>query len=366
MASIIQLGPKSFRVQIRKQGHSVTKTFKTKTAAERFGLQTELAIEAGTFDAKRYKLTDVIDAFRQFRSKSSRPISTGSTEHTMLNHLDEGLGQFYVDALTPQRLITWAATRIDDGAGPVTIGMEVSKMGTVLLHGGSWLNHPFPEIVKTARPLLAASGLVSGSKARDRRPTADEFAQLLKTADPVMHDMILIAVLTAMRRGEIVRVRFDDIDTERRLLLIRDRKNPRQTKGNHMLLPLRHGDPLGDPLQILLRQPRVNELIFPQSPEWVSDTFRALCQKLKIEDLFFHDLRHEAASRLFEMGWSIPEAAMVTGHKKWEHLKRYTNLRPESLSSPSFAPHQGTQRSPGSRPSAGPDQQPLESETDPR
>ncbi|QNH26206.1 tyrosine-type recombinase/integrase [Xanthomonas theicola] len=55
------------------------------------------------------------------------------------------------------------------------------------------------------------------------------------------------------------------------------------------------------------------------------------CRSLQIEDLHFHDLRHEGASRLFEQGYDIPEVAIVTGHRDWKSLKRYTNLAPESL-----------------------------------
>ena len=59
--------------------------------------------------------------------------------------------------------------------------------------------------------------------------------------------------------------------------------------------------------------------------------FRRACQELNIEDLHFHDLRHEGTSRLFEAGFTIEQVAMVTGHKDWKMLRRYTHLRPEQL-----------------------------------
>ncbi|MBL4821255.1 MAG: tyrosine-type recombinase/integrase, partial [Gammaproteobacteria bacterium] len=52
---------------------------------------------------------------------------------------------------------------------------------------------------------------------------------------------------------------------------------------------------------------------------------------LDIEDLHFHDLRHEATSRLFEAGLTIERVALVTGHKDWKMLRRYTHLKPEDL-----------------------------------
>jgi site-specific recombinase XerD len=61
------------------------------------------------------------------------------------------------------------------------------------------------------------------------------------------------------------------------------------------------------------------------------DGLRRACRELQIIDLHFHDLRHEATSRLFEAGLTIEQVPLVTGHKDWKMLKRYTQLRPESL-----------------------------------
>ncbi len=71
--------------------------------------------------------------------------------------------------------------------------------------------------------------------------------------------------------------------------------------------------------------------VFPYNSKSVSAAFTRACQHLKIKDLRFHDLRHEATTRLFEAGFSIEQVALVTGHKDWKMLKRYTNLRPEHL-----------------------------------
>ena len=93
------------------------------------------------------------------------------------------------------------------------------------------------------------------------------------------------------------------------------------------------GPLLGDALAIIDRQPRTEGegRIFPVHPQTLSKYFKAACDALGIADLHFHDLRHEGTSRLFEDGFAVQEVALVTGHKSWAHLKRYTNLRPESL-----------------------------------
>jgi integrase len=84
-------------------------------------------------------------------------------------------------------------------------------------------------------------------------------------------------------------------------------------------------------LTIIERQQRNGELIFPYNPRSVGASFARACKLLGIEDLHFHDLRHEATSRLFEAGYSIPEVAQFTLHQSWKDLQRYTNLRPAGL-----------------------------------
>ncbi len=107
-----------------------------------------------------------------------------------------------------------------------------------------------------------------------------------------------------------------------------DAKHPRAKIGNHRTFPL-----LGEAWDLVQRQPRIagENRIFPYNSKSVGTSFTRACSALGIEDLWFHDLRHEATSRLFEQGYDIPEVAAVTLHASWNELKRYTQLRPESL-----------------------------------
>ena len=72
--------------------------------------------------------------------------------------------------------------------------------------------------------------------------------------------------------------------------------------------------------------------IFPYSGDSVKNAFHMACLKLRLDDLHFHDLRHDAISRLFEFGLDIPRVALVSGHKTWKNLARYTHLKPSDLS----------------------------------
>jgi integrase len=78
---------------------------------------------------------------------------------------------------------------------------------------------------------------------------------------------------------------------------------------------------------IIDSMPKVDARIFPYVSESISTAFTRACKLLGIDDLHFHDLRHEGVSLLFEKGATIPQAATVSGHRTWQSLKRYAHLR---------------------------------------
>lgn len=82
---------------------------------------------------------------------------------------------------------------------------------------------------------------------------------------------------------------------------------------------------------IIATLPRIDARILPYNGESVSASWDRACQRLGIEDLHFHDLRHEGICRLFESGLQIQEVSMISGHTSWTTLKRYTHLRPQDV-----------------------------------
>ena len=109
--------------------------------------------------------------------------------------------------------------------------------------------------------------------------------------------------------------------------MVRDRKDPRKKVGNHMLVPL-----LGGAWEILKRQPKDQDRVFPYNSRSVTAGFQRVRNSLGIKDLRYHDLRREGASRLFEKGYSIDEVAQVTGHRNINTLWQvYTELFPNRL-----------------------------------
>ena len=106
----------------------------------------------------------------------------------------------------------------------------------------------------------------------------------------------------------------------------RDAKHPTGKDGNH-----RRFKYTPEAWAIVAAQPRANEYMFPYDAKSIGAAFTRACKLLGIQDLRFHDLRHEATSRLFERGYQIHEVAQFTLHESWNELKRYTNLKPENL-----------------------------------
>ncbi len=341
MASIVQRGPESFRVLIRHKGQkTVCRTFKTRAEAEAF------ASSSGSTEA--ITVLKAVEAYRKLREESRRPVRPGGNEHYMLEHLVRDLGTEEVSRITPDRLRRWASERAADGAGGYTLNMELSKLGTVLRYASVALHTTLPDVARDARPLLDHLHLIGQSESRERRLERGEEERILALAPKWMADVIRFALATAMRRGEIVRLRYDDIDHERKLVLVRDRKHPRKKIGNHEWVPL-----LGNSYLIATSQDKISDRIFPYSEEKVSDTFKLIVDTAGIKDLRFHDLRHEATSRLFEQGYRIEQVALVTGHKDWRNLRRYTQIRPESLHDFLPVPDQSSSQHPASpRPAA--------------
>ena len=171
------------------------------------------------------------------------------------------------------------------------------------------------------------------------RPTQGELDRLTEYAETnprqfiPLRRIIRFAVATAMRQDEICRIEWSDVDLQRRTVKIRDRKDPRRKEGNHQIIPLLNAAGY-DAWQIVLAQRIVTRglgRVFPHHTKSVGTAFRRSCKELDIDDLHFHDLRHEGTSRLFEAGLTLEKVALVTGHKDWKMLRRYTNLKAEDL-----------------------------------
>jgi integrase len=245
-----------------------------------------------------------------------------------------------IDQIDRETVVEFGRQRSHEGAGPPTIAMDISYLKTILLHAKAVHGvHTPVEEINLARVALNRLGLIGKSRERDRRPSQEELDDLFKFFDAneryraPMSRIVRFAIATAMRQSEICSIQWDDVDMRRRIVTVRDRKDPRQKDGNHQKVPL-VGLTGYDAWEIINEQRRASNStgrVFPHNPRSIGTAFRRACVDLDIEDLHFHDLRHEGTSRLFEAGLKIQQVALVTGHKDWKMLKRYTHLSADSI-----------------------------------
>lgn len=337
----------SWRAQVRRKGVYAGESFLKKTDAQTWAREAELAIDKGLPVPRRGEvrsnkgertLEDLIDLHLNDMAELKRTIPRSKA--FVLKTLKRELGQVVLSKLNRERLISYGRKRAGEGAGPATLAIDFSFLHTVITHAAAVHGvEVSPEQVKLARKALIRLGLIGKPVERDRRPSQEELDHITAFLDGNPRQeipagrIVRFAVATAMRADEICRISWEDLDTAKRTILIRDRKDPRHKKGNHQSVPLL--DSTGyDAWELLQQQGRITgakSRIFPYSPKSLGTAFRRACRELKIENLRFHDLRHEGTSRLFEAGFPIEQVALVTGHKDWKMLKRYANLKPEQL-----------------------------------
>lgn len=341
MATFTRLKSGSWRVQVRRKGKYANNTFLRRKDAEEWALDTERRIDRGEPIARRDVKTfgDLVRLHRADLQEIGKLIRRSKT--ASLAFLERRLGRLRLPDLDRERLIQFGKERARERAGPVTVGIDLGYIKTILSHAAAVHGITVStESIDLARIALTRLGLVGKGGERDRRPTQDELDRLLAAFDTNPRQQIPLgrivrfAVATAMRQDEICRVEWRDFDRENKMLLIRNRKDPRRKNGNDQRIPLLNVSGY-DACSIIDEQLEFSKnncgRIFPYNGKSVGTGFRRQCRELKIEDLHFHDLRHEGTSRLFEAGFSIEQVALVTGHKDWKMLRRYTHLKPEQL-----------------------------------
>ena len=332
MASITRRGNR-WRALVRKIVPSRSKTFDTKSSAQRWATQLEADIDSGasrgTAPTRGITVADLIDRYvREIKPRKR----WGHSKEANLVRLRRDCGHWKAQQITATQIIDYCTERAEQNAGPATVNGDLSYLGSVLRVARSVWRLDVPDVTKDARMALGLVGIIGKSQQRDRRPTQSEldrlcdyFARSLRKTIP-MDDIVRFAVTTAMRLGEIVNIKWEDVDVESRTVLIRDRKHPTEKLGNNQKVPLLFESDL-----IVMRQPRNSDRVFPFNAQSCSRAFQRATAALGIADLTFHDLRHEGTTRLFEAGFRIEQVALVTGHRDWSMLRRYVQLRAEDL-----------------------------------
>lgn len=334
MATFRQRDSGYWQAIVRRKGHpDQSKTFRTKNDAEAWARDIESKIDKGVYvstnQAERTSFSDLANAFRNDYAPKHYKVREDMKEawRFQVDRLEEFFGQYSLAAIDQRLVAKFRDLRLDGSKGRMAVGeatvrKELFMLSKMLGFAEIELGIPLPRGNPVERVRKPREG-----KGRDRRLTAEEWKslarELRKSRNPYLWPAVLLAIETAMRQEELLTLRRNCIDQERRIALIPDTKNgePRAVPLSTRALAAINGLPK-----------TTSGIVLPMERMTLYHAFVAACKRAEIEDYTFHDLRHEALSRLAERGdFSVLELAEVSGHKTLQMLKRYTHLNAERL-----------------------------------
>jgi integrase len=322
------------QILLKRKGaivHREAQTFDRKQAAKAWlaRRETELAEPRALERPEDPTLAAVIDRYIE---ESKRKI--GRTKAQVLRTIkDYDIANMRCSKITSVDLIAFARAL---PVQPQTVQNYLSHLSAVFAVARPAWGYPLnQQAIKDAFVVTKRMGLTSKSRARKRRPTIDELDRLMehfaivqqrRPGSVPMQKIIVFALFSTRRQEEITRIEWRDYEkahdtpvTDR--VLVRDMKHPGDKHGNDQWCELPP-----EASAIIESMPRIDARIFPYSTDAISAAFTRACKVTGIEDLHFHDLRHEGISRLFEMGRTIPQVAATSGHRSWQSLKGYAHL----------------------------------------
>ncbi len=321
MASITKRNGKWF-AQVRRHGHSQSRTFTAKKDAETWTKQLELELERADLPVDhKCKLKGVTLAalVERYRDTVSVTKKGHDMERTVLNaFLRHELASKQVLHISTADFAAYRDERLRE-IKPVSLKRQLDILHNLFETArDEWKipikENPLDKLTLKATPVR-----------RDRRLQDGELDLIIEEArqrrNPLMLPIVLFAIETGMRRSEILAMRWSHLDLKHRLLTIPETKN-----GHPRKIPLTK-----KALEVLEGLDPVTDAVFNISANAVKLTWQRILDKVGIEDLHFHDLRHECVSGLFEKGLNIAEAGLISGHRDWRSLKIYTNPKPMDI-----------------------------------
>ncbi|MBB4427107.1 integrase [Bradyrhizobium sp. CIR48] len=321
MATIRQRG-KKWQVQVRRAGSgALSKSFLRRKDADAWARQMEIRADRSELPAdsgalKAIKLADLITRYRKEVTSKKRG---GKIEDSVLARMLcdpicklslSQLGTADFARYRDRRLACVAPTTLKRQLNPIQHMFEVAKR--------DWAIPIKDNPIKTLR-------FSAKMRMRTRRLRPGELNRLLKATrscrSSEIAQIIQFALATGMRRGEIASMQWKDLDLKRRLLTIPITKN-----GHARTVPLSN-----DAIKALPKRCSIDGRVFSKTGNAIHLAWDRITKRAGINDLRFHDLRHEAISRFFELGLTIPEVATISGHRDATMLLRYAHASPSAV-----------------------------------
>ena len=312
-----------WQARIRRKGHpDIAKTFFTRQDAERWARSTEVELDRGcyvnTSQAQRTTLGDLIDRYIEFVLPRMKGASDDLIRLKAMKR--NRVCNTVLSALRPDELGKYRDERLQTVAAGTVI-RELAYISSIINHArkewGISIVNPVPLVRKPTAP-----------KGRDRQLSTDELARLMRALEPSgrrsvwMQPLVMLALETAMRRGELLALRWSDIDLTSRTATLLDTKN-----GDKRVVPLS-----SRAIAVLQSMPRnIGGVVFPINGFTVSAAFDRALERAEITDFHFHDLRHMAVTELSKKLPNVIELAAVSGHRSLKMLQRYYHPKATDL-----------------------------------
>lgn len=343
MATVRKRSGDRWQAIVKRHGYPLTsRTFDRKAEADFWATQVEAAMGRGQYtppaSAEGTLIRDLIERYR----RDVLPDKRGKHFKPALRVLEDRFGKYAVASLDTRRIVEFRDQRLRTGRSASTVRKEINLLSKIFdLSIREW------GVALQANPCKDVTRPPEHN-ARTRRLRGKEEHYLLTKTRPEVAQLVRMALETSARLGELLSLEWTDVDTETRVATTYG-VNKQGTKNG---TPLR-AIPLSlKAIELLESLPRIDKRVFPTwaasdsfNKAWrtaIADAQQAYEADCKangtqpvegfLEGLVFHDLRHEATSRLFEKRrLNSMEIAMITGHKTMAMLKRYTHLRATDL-----------------------------------
>ncbi|MCH1424300.1 MAG: site-specific integrase [Burkholderiales bacterium] len=301
------------QVRSRKIG-STSKSFHKKSDALAWAKIQEAMMQTGEWKPKDKRHSTLGDLIQTYLIKTTPNKKGAEPETRRLNRLlnETDLMQIKLDDARPHHFATFRDKRLKDGnrACQYDLVLLRAAWNTARIEWG-W------DLIDNPLTLIR---FPKSNPPRERRLKRGEYERLMaacaETKVWYLWPMIEIAITTCMRRGEILSLEWKNIDFERTKALLPNTKN-----GRSRWVPLP-----SKVIRLLERLPKEDERVFPITDTAVRQSWDRLHRRAGIVDLTFHDLRHEAISRQFESGLSIPHVMAISGHQTASQLFRYVQI----------------------------------------
>ncbi len=322
MATLRKRSNGNWQARVRKANQSITKTFINKVDAERWAKQVEVEMQKGSYTnlvlAERTTFAEIIERYIVEVLPTMRG---GKADFIRLKALARRpIAKLNMVALTPQKIARHRDERLKEIA-PATVIRELSYFSSIISYArkewGININNPIALVARPKNP-----------QGRSRLMNVDETKALFEALKPTgrrsiwMLPLVKLALETAMRRSELLGLRWEHVDLGRRTIFLQLTKN-----GTSRTVPLST-----NAIQVLNQMPRnLDGRVFPVTHEVVSQAFNRARKQAGVKDIRFHDLRHMAITKLAEKLPNLIELSAVSGHKSLAMLKRYYHPNPELL-----------------------------------